>query len=95
VTTNGNGRPLTRADVMDALTNLRNELVGDNSLKTNLEDRLREIHSRLEDYDRRITTLDKTVDDHLRDYNSQKGILKGWAAGISLAVSAAVKFLFH
>lgn len=89
-----NGRGVTRGDVMESIASLRNELVGDNSLKTNIEYRLNEIHERLGDYDRRIQRLDTTLDAHLVDYNKQKGIIKGWAAGISIAASTLFKFLF-
>lgn len=89
-----NGRSVTRSDVMDSIEALRNELVGDNSLKTNMEYRLNAIHEKLGEYDSRIDTLDKTLDAHLVDYNKQKGILKGWSAGIALAASSAFKFLF-
>lgn len=91
--TSTNGRPITRGDVIEAISALRNELVGDNSFKSLVEERFNSIHARLSEFDARI---DKAEVEHttLRlDYEKQKSTLKAWAAAISFAASVAFRFV--
>lgn len=98
-----NGRAVTRQDVLDAVGDLRKDLLDPTnplSLYATIETKFEAADERLRSHIRTVESVAKLASDtqdelteHKERYASDRGKVLGWAGAISAAASAVVKYV--